>query len=253
MTKKFSLALVSIFVLTVLSALLGANGPVNHSQEAARLNNLGAAYMNQELFEKALKAFEAAAAKNPALKVAGFNREIPPITLKKFAVGIASFEGALKIDPLHASAQFGLARAYQQSGNADSAREAMKRFQYVSQNKLGIPISLTYGEQGKYSRAKESPLAVRKVPAEIDVKFADVTKEAGIVARIGAQTGGSSANWLGPGACFFDYDNDGNIDLLLADNRTQGGMSLYHNLGSGKFEDVTKSAGLDRYGPAISC
>ena len=30
-------------------------------------------------------------------------------------------------------------------------------------------------------------------------------------------------------------------------------MSLYHNLGNGKFEDVTKKAGLDHYGPAISC
>ena len=30
-------------------------------------------------------------------------------------------------------------------------------------------------------------------------------------------------------------------------------MALYHNLGKGKFEDVTKKAGLDRYGPAISC
>src|ERR1700721_1585836 len=62
MTKKLSLALFSIFVLTVLSALLGANGPVNHLQEAARLNNIGAAYMNQQLFEKALKAFEPSAA-----------------------------------------------------------------------------------------------------------------------------------------------------------------------------------------------
>ena len=129
----------------------------------------------------------------------------------------------------------------------------MKRFQYVTEKKLGIPISLTYGEQGKYSRAEESPLAVQKVPAEIDVKFVDVTKEAGIVARIGAQTAGSAARRLAPGACFLDYDNDGNIDLLLADNGTQGGMALYHNLGNGKFEDMTKSAGLDRYGPAISC
>ena len=52
--------------------------------------------------------------------------------LKKFPEAIAAFERALKIDPLHASAQFGLARAYQQSGQADSAHEAMKRFQYVT-------------------------------------------------------------------------------------------------------------------------
>ena len=49
----------------------------------------------------------------------------------------------------------------------------------------------------------------------------------------------------GPGACFLDYDNDGKIDIFLADNGAQGGMSLYHNLGNGKFEDVTEKAGFD--------
>ena len=35
------------------------------SAEAARLNNLGAAYMNQQLFEKGLKAFQEAARSTP--------------------------------------------------------------------------------------------------------------------------------------------------------------------------------------------
>jgi len=166
---------------------------------------------------------------------------------------MAAFEHALKIDPLHASAQFGLARAYQQSGQADPAHEAMKKFQYITQNKLGSPISLAYGEQGKYSRAEESPVTVAKVLPEIPVKFVDVTKEAGIVAHLGAQTAGSVARSFAPGACFLDYDNDGNIDLFLSDNENQGSIALYHNLGDGKFEDVTKKAGLDHYGPAISC
>ncbi len=100
--------------------------------------------------------------------------------LKQFPEAIAAFEHALKLDPHHASAQFGLARAYQQSGQADPAHEAMKKFQYITQNKLGAPISLAYGEQGKYSRAEESPMAVEKVPPQIPVKFVDVTEEAGL-------------------------------------------------------------------------
>jgi tetratricopeptide (TPR) repeat protein len=317
MTKL--LAVLLLFIATL--AALGSSAPPTDAAEAARLNNLGVAYMNQQLFDKALKAFAAAAAADPALKAAELNRgvallnlqkldEARPVLekaakddprnarawfnlglyyknagdaeaaleafrrvteidandadswyfvgatyaqLKKFPEAMAAFERALKIDPLHASAEFGLARAYQQSGKADSARAAMKRFQYVTEKKLGRPISLAYGEQGKYSLAEDSPLAVQKVPAQIDVRFVDVTAEAGIVTRSGAQTDGSMARSLAPGACFLDYDNDGSIDLLLADNGTQGGMSLYHNLGNGKFEDVTKSAGLDRYGPAISC
>ena len=47
MTKKLTIALVSAILVT----LLAATAP--NPQEAARLNNIGVAYMNQQLFEKA--------------------------------------------------------------------------------------------------------------------------------------------------------------------------------------------------------
>src|SRR4029077_13488692 len=121
---------------------------------------------------------------------------------------IAAFQSALKIDPLHASAQFGLARAYQQSGQSDPAHEAMKKFQYITQNKLGAPISLAYGEQGKYSRAVESPSAVLKAPAQIKVRFVDVTAEAGLAGKGNRDP----KDLVGSGACFLDYDGDGRPD-----------------------------------------
>src|SRR5579859_967778 len=313
MTKTLSIAVISILLL----ALLAATAP--NPREAARLNNLGVAYMNQQLFEKALKSFEAAAAADPTLEVAAVNRgvallnlqrlaeaktqleeaakrdprdahtwyclglyyknssspeaaiatfrrvtEIDPddadtwyflgsthAQLKQFPEAIAAFEHALKLDPHHASAQFGLARAYQQSGQADPAHEAMKKFQYITQKKLGVPISLAYGEQGKYSRAEDSPMAVEKVPAQIPVKFVDVTKEAGLAAAPSPPSHDFFSS-LGPGACFLDYDNDGRIDLLLADRGPEGGLALFHNLG-GTFEDVTKKAGLDPTLHALGC
>jgi hypothetical protein len=109
-----------------------------------------------------------------------------------------------------------------------------------------------YGEQGKYSRAEESPVAVAKVLPQIPVKFVDVTKEAGIVSRPRPITDfpGYPQNLAKPyvpssGACFIDYDNEGKIDIFVPDNGSQGGMSLYHNLGNGTFDDVTKQAGLN--------
>jgi tetratricopeptide (TPR) repeat protein len=320
MIKKLSVAFIATVLLGLLVTLMGATSPPD-PREAARLNNIGVAYMNQQLFEKGLKAFEEAAAKDPNLKVTTLNRGVALLNLqlvdeakallqkaaqddpkdphpwynlglyyknsdspqaaidafrrvteldpndadawyflgsthaqvKQYPEAIETFEHALKIAPLHASAQFGLSRAYQQSGQADKAREGLKKFQYITQNKLGTPISLVYGEQGKYSRAEESPVVVEKVLPQIPVSFVDVTKEAGIVGRPGAQTADLVARYLAPGACFLDYDNDGNIDLFLPNNGTQGSMSLYHNLGNGRFEDVTKKAGLDRFGPAISC
>ncbi len=159
----------------------------------------------------------------------------------------------MKLDPLHASAQFGLARAYQQSGQADPAHEAMKKFQYITQNKLGAPISLSYGEQGKYSRAEDSPLAVEKVPAQIPVKFVDVTKSAGIISNHRLSHRNDFRSYFGPGACFLDYDNDGRIDVLLADNGPEGGLASVPQLRDGKFEDVTKKAGLDPTMHALGC
>jgi tetratricopeptide (TPR) repeat protein len=320
MKSKFLLCAGGLLIATLIFV---AASPEKRSDptEAARLNNLGCAYMNQQLFEKALKNFEAAAALDPPLRVAKLNRGIALLSLgrvepakklldeaakddskdphvwyalgmleknssnpeaavedfkrvieiddsdadtwyflgtvysqlKQFPQAIDAFEHALKLNPLHASAQFGLSRAYQQSGDSPHAREHLARFQYITQNKLGSAMSLAYGEQGKYSLAEESQAATVKVPPQIPVTFVDVTKEAGITSKPSVQPTNDGASFAGPGACFLDYDNDGNIDLLLPNNGTQGSMSLYHNLGNGKFEDVTKKAGLDGYGPAISC
>src|SRR6185437_14270560 len=64
----------------------------------------------------------------------------------------------------------------------------------------------------------------------------------------------------GSGAAWLDYDNDGWMDLLIVNggNMQQlrktiagqklepaaGGVYLFHNLGNGRFEDVTQKAGL---------
>jgi len=301
---------------------LGADSaPADKSIEAARQNNLGVAYMNQQLFEKALHSFEAAGKLDPNMRIARLNRGVALLNLQKvddakaaleaavkedpsdphgwynlglfykntsdaegaidsfkhvvalapedadswyflgstyaqakqYPQAIESFQHALKLNPLHASAEFGLSRAYQQSGDSPNAREHLVKFQYIKENKLGAPMSLSYGEQGQYSRAEESPAVTVKVLPQIPVRFVDATKEAGLV-TLGspADSNGSNA-WIPGGACFLDYDGDGKIDIFVADGGPRGGIGLYHNLGGGKFEDVTKKAGLDPTQHAISC
>jgi tetratricopeptide (TPR) repeat protein len=176
---------------------------------------------------------------------------------KQFPQAIDAFEHALKLNPLHASAQFGLSRAYQQSGDSTHAREHLVRFQYITQNKLGAPISLAYGEQGKYSLTEQSPSGPPKLLPQITVKFVDVTHETGLVSKVTLKQDGDPDRELpssfGPGACFFDYDNDAQPDFLLDDNGNGGGLSLYRSSGKGKFEDVTVKAGLDPSIHAIAC
>src|SRR6266481_5960658 len=311
------LAALGIFAATTQKA--ATSSP--NTSEAARLNNLGAAYMNQQLFEKGLKSFQEAAALDPALQVAALNQgiallnltridpakalleeavkknpndphawfslgllyknsdnpqgsvdafrhvtEIDPndadswyflgaanAQLKQYLQAIDAFQHALQLNPLHASAEFGIARAYQQSGDAAQARQHLVRFQHITQNKLGSPIGLAYGDQGKYSLVEESPGALEKVLPQIPVRFVPVTEQAGLVSKPAASSANDLASFLGPGACFLDYDGDGKPDIFLPDNGPQGGMALYHNLGAGKFEDVTKKAGLDPAVHAIGC
>ena len=89
----------------------------------------------------------------------------------------------------------------------------------------------------------------RKALPQIPVHFVPVTDAAGLMSKPLQGTANDLASFLGPGACFLDYDGDGKPDIFLPDNGPQGGMALYHNAGDGKFEDVTKKAGLDPYAP----
>lgn len=93
-------------------------------------------------------------------------------------------------------------------------------------------------------------------------KFIDVTTEAGV--------GGEPADW-GTSAAFFDYDNDGKLDLFVCNyirwspeidrevayslvgigraygppNNFEGAFSrLYRNLGNGRFADVSEQTGI---------
>ena len=95
--------------------------------------------------------------------------------------------------------------------------------------------------------------------------FTDFTQEAGIKWR---QFSGESPDRLlietmGGGVAFFDFDNDGLLDILFVNGgETPRGKSptplhnaLYRNLGKGKFEDVAAKAGIDRldfYGMGVA-
>ena len=71
-----------------------------------------------------------------------------------------------------------------------------------------------------------------------DGTFRDVAAEAG-VASLNRPGEGVSM-----GAVWGDYDNDGNEDLFVY---KWGYPQLLHNLGNGRFEDVTEKAGLRRW------
>ncbi|HBI46608.1 MAG TPA: CRTAC1 family protein [Planctomycetales bacterium] len=97
-------------------------------------------------------------------------------------------------------------------------------------------------------------LETKAVPVP-KVRFTDVTQQAGIhfTHTNGAFGKRLLPETMGAGAAFVDYDNDGKPDLLFVNSCYWPGheekgpaptLALYHNLGDGKFEDVTEAAGL---------
>lgn len=89
------------------------------------------------------------------------------------------------------------------------------------------------------------------------VKFTDITAAAGVnfVHNNGAAGDKLLPETMGGGAGFFDFDNDGDQDLLLINGtfwpgKTPAGKqattaALYENDGQGNFKDVTAGSGLD--------
>ena len=121
---------------------------------------------------------------------------------------------------------------------------------------------------------KETPLALpaQRKTEEItlpQIPFKDITEAAGIrfVHNNGASGEKLLPETMGGGAAFFDYDNDGDQDLLLVGSqnwpwskageqqKSVPSLALYQNDGSGKFQDVTESMGLNLslYGMGVAC
>jgi len=100
--------------------------------------------------------------------------------------------------------------------------------------------------------------SVATVPAATEDYYQEIGKEIGLdfIHSIGDKELTNIVESSGAGAAFLDYDQDGNIDLYICSGTWIKGLSdgdkpdampenhLYHNLGDGTYEDVTKKAGV---------
>jgi hypothetical protein len=90
--------------------------------------------------------------------------------------------------------------------------------------------------------------------AQTPVRFTDVTRESGVSFHHinGASPDKHLVETMGSGGLFFDYDNDGWLDIFLVDGgsladarvASQAKHRLYHNRGNGSFDDVTARSGI---------
>jgi tetratricopeptide (TPR) repeat protein len=202
--------------------------------------NLGLLYKGIGQAKDAVEAFRHAAQLAPNDADAHYFLGASAALAQDDRDAIAGFERALQLNPYHASAEFGLARTYQHMGNNDDARKHLATFQRLTQAKLGVPMSLAYGEQGPLSMAELVRMAQPQVEPPVKVSFSSVAGESGITPHVNTGPTPPSESLITGGVCVFDYNGDGLPDLYT-------GIALYRNAGNSKFEDATKAAGLTQF------
>jgi Flp pilus assembly protein TadD len=171
--------------------------------------------------------------------------------LHEYPKAIAAFQKALELNKFHLSAEFGLAQAYQRSGDTADAKIHLERFQQMNASKLGAPMSLIYGEQGKYSLAEQMPGAAMPAASPIPVRFELENKQAGLPEP--GKTIAAPSEPGDSGACVFDFDGNGRPDIFLINATGDGKAAFYRNEGHGHFKDATHDAGLDGIAGGIGC
>jgi len=240
---------------------------------------------NQDL---ALQAFRRVVEIDPSNADAHYYVASTELAKNDYAQAREDFQKAIHLNPLHASAEYGLARALQHTGLPAEARLHLQRFQKMTQDKVGILFSPSYGEQGSLALAQDmlAPpvaagpmIAVKFVPTVTDKAGAppvqakgtkgagacifDVEGDgrkaivslgegenaihayrvtaAGAPEEISDKVSGLTAAGRGVACAVGDYDNDGLPDLAVA---MSDRVEVFHNLGHGKFANVTKALGI---------
>jgi tetratricopeptide (TPR) repeat protein len=219
----------------------------------------------QNRMDDALAAFERVLDIDPRDVGANVNKGQLLAQQRKHAEAIAAFRAALASEPYNMTALYNLGLALTRTGNRAEGQQMLARFQGFQRSGAGTSIGTNYLEQGRYAEAVASTGAE---PELVDrsgatVTFTDATESTlpktngnrthdSATPRAGITSLGKNAlngqreiemrdlAKLGGGALLFDYDADGDLDLL---DVAPAALRLLRNDG-GKFTDVTPGSGL---------
>jgi Flp pilus assembly protein TadD len=241
---------------------------------------LGLTYLNTGEPKLGIAAMQQVVRIDPESADAHYFMGLLYLNLQDYPHAKGEYEAALRLNPHHASAEFGLARAMQRMGDVKGARAHLVVFQHLVQTKIGSPLSAAYGEQGPYAKAEDMIAPPMAVGVMIPVKFEaepltggaagggacilgiDTPESKDLVVmgdgrsaihaykdvdgkyeELPASETGLQASGKAVACAVGDYDADGKPDLAVA---MSDRVILFHNLGGGKFADVTAKVGIEQ-------
>jgi tetratricopeptide (TPR) repeat protein len=268
------LAIARINLSIALFNVPDAAGAQREAEKAVALNPnapqphyiLGLIAKAQNRNEDAIAAFQRVLKLDPRDVGANVNIGQLYASARNYTEAASAFRVALEVDPYNMTALYNLGLALTRSNQRAEGQQAIQRFQDLRQRGTGTTIGQNYLEQGHYSEAiastgAEPELVDRAVPA---VTFVDATASmlpakasapgseppVGHRSKVGELSDVAAreeiAAEIGGAATLFDYDNDGDLDLLRV---SPSGQRLYRNDG-GKFVDVTEQSGALAAKPA---
>ena len=156
---------------------------------------------------------------------------------RKYPEAIAVLRTGIAAEPYNATALYNLGTSLMRSGQREEGQKIILQFQALRERGSGTTLGANYLEQGRYAEAiastgAEPELVDKNTPA---VTFTDITETA-LPKLVWAAT---FPVQIGGAVLLFDFDRDGDLDLLEVYERNQ---RLARNDG-GKFVDVTEKSG----------
>lgn len=251
---KSKLLVVAGALLIAVIVFLAA-APEKNPADAARLNNLGCASMNQQLFEKALKYFEDAAAADPNLHVAKLNQGIALLSLARVDPAKKILEEAAKEDPKDPHVWYALGMLEKNSSDPQAAVDDFKRVIEIDDS----DADTWYFLGTVYSQLKQFPQAIDAFDHALKLNPLHASAQFGL-SRAYQQSGDTpharehltrfqyiTQNKLGA-AMSLAYGEQGKYSLA---EESQAATAKVLPQIPVKFVDLTKEAGLEQSGVIV--
>lgn len=202
---------------------------------------LGLAAKTQNRTEEAIAEFQKVLQIDPNDVGANVNLGQLYAQQRKYQEAIGVLRTAIAAEPYNATGLYNLGTSLMRSGQREEGTKVIAQFQELRNRGTGTTLGANYLEQGRYAEAisstgTEPGLVDKAVP---EVVFKDVTVELLPSGDLAVPTGASIDDIPTGAALLFDYDLDGDLDLLDAARNRQ---RLLRN-DKGKFTDLKTQAG----------